>query len=239
MNLTPPKQYQVGYTEFYGLKFKLTPDVLIPRPETELMVDMALTALGNPAKPGSIVLEPLSLSGVPTLVDVGTGSGCIPISIAKNNSQVKLIGIDVSSKALEVAKKNAQLHHASKRIFFLENDLLAHFKQSPDIITANLPYIPTARLMHIDPMVRDFEPRLALDGGYDGFELYRKLFSQMRDQKVIPKLFIGEIDDEQHDIALAEAKRYFPAAKAEIKKDLAKKDRFLVITFHNLANDLH
>src|SRR5262249_51146484 len=119
----------------------------------------------------------------------------------------------------------------SKKIFFVENNLLTNFKQSPDIITANLPYIPTARLMHIDPMVRDFEPKLALDGGYDGFELYRKMFQQMKAQQIKPKLFIGEIDSEQRDIALVEAKRYFPTAQAQVKQDLAKKDRFLVITF--------
>lgn len=232
MNLTPPKQYVQGFTEFYKLKFKLTPDVLIPRPETELIVDWVLAALGS--KPalgsGSIGQIKLSPEKPPTLVDIGTGSGCIPISIVKNNSNIKTIAIDISSKALDIARLNAKLHHIESRIFFVENDLLTNFKQSPDIITANLPYISAARLMHIDPMVRDFEPKLALDGGYDGFELYRKLFTQMKEQSIIPQLFIGEIDEEQSEIAKAEAKKYFPDALIEIKQDLTHRNRFVVIS---------
>ncbi len=232
MKLSMPKQYQQGYTEFYKLKIKLTPDVLIPRPETELIVDFVLSATGNTSVPG--FKAPLTLPEKDTsytVVDIGTGSGCIPIAIAKNSKNIKLIAIDTSEKALAVAKKNAGFHRVDNKIFFVKNNLLTDFKQSPDIITANLPYIPTARLMHIDPMVKDFEPRLALDGGYDGFELYRELFSQMRNQQIKPALFIGEIDDEQKDIALVEARRYFPEAKAEIVKDLAQKNRFIVLLF--------
>lgn len=232
MQLTAPKQYKQGFTEFYKLKIKLTPDVLIPRPETELIIDFVLSAIGNGPQLGfksPLILEPTNQPF--TIVDIGTGSGCIPIAIAKNSSNVKLVAIDISPKALEVAKQNAILQGVTRKVFFVENNLLNNFKQSPDIITANLPYIPTARLMHIDPMVRDFEPKLALDGGYDGFELYRQLFAQMKNQNIRPKLFIGEIDEEQSEIAKQEAKRYFPEAKSEIVKDLSKKDRFLMIQF--------
>ncbi len=232
MNLSAPKQYKQGFTEFYKLKIKLTPDVLIPRPETELLVDFVLSATGNTSGPGFKSPKVLPKKETPfTVVDIGTGSGCIPIALAKNSKNIKLVAIDTSEKALAVAKKNAEFHRVIHKIFFIENDLLKNFKQSPDIITANLPYIPTARLMHIDPMVRDFEPKLALDGGYDGFELYRELFSQMKNQQIKPQLFIGEIDDEQKDIALVEAKRYFPDAHSEVVKDLAPKNRFIVIIF--------
>jgi release factor glutamine methyltransferase len=230
--LQPPKQYVQGYCEFYKLKIKLTPDVLIPRPETELIVDFVLSAIGNDPKLGfkaPIVLPPQEKPF--TVVDIGTGSGCIPIAIAKNSTNTKIIAIDTSFKALEVAKKNAKFHRVERKIFFVENDLLNNFKQSPDIITANLPYIPTARLMHIDPMVRDFEPKLALDGGYDGFEIYRKLFAQMKNQQIKPQLLIAEIDEKQSDIAKVEAKRYFPGSQFEVVKDLAKKNRFLTIRF--------
>lgn len=233
MNISAPKQYRQGYTEFYKLKIKLTPAVLIPRPETELIVDYVLSALGSDPKLGFSAPTRLEISNAkgPTLVDIGTGSGCIPVAVAKNSTNLKIIAIDISPAALEVAQKNAALHGVTRKIFFVENDLLNNFKQSPDIITANLPYIPSARLKLIDPMVRDFEPKLALDGGYDGFELYRKLFAQMKNQNIKPQLFIGEIDEEQSEIAKVEAKRYFPEAHFEIKKDLAKKDRFLVIQF--------
>jgi release factor glutamine methyltransferase len=232
MQLTAPKQYKQGFTEFYKLKLKLTPDVLIPRPETELIIDFVLSAIGNNPQLGfksSLILKPTNHPF--TIVDIGTGSGCIPIAIAKNSSNVKLVAIDISSKALEVAKQNAILQGVTRKVFFVENNLLNNFKQSPDIITANLPYIPTARLMHIDPMVKDFEPKLALDGGYDGFELYRQLFAQMKNQNIKPKLFFGEIDEAQNEIAKQEVKRYFPEAKYEIVKDLSKKDRFLMIQF--------
>jgi release factor glutamine methyltransferase len=100
-----------------------------------------------------------------------------------------------------------------------------------DIIAANLPYIPAANLMLIDPLVRDFEPKMALDGGQDGFELYRRLFTQIRDNKFYPKILMIEIDDTQAEIAPLEAKKYFPEAKIELKKDLNKIERFLKITF--------
>lgn len=232
MNLSAPKQYKQGFTEFYKLKIKLTPDVLIPRPETELLVDFVLSATGNTSGPGFKSPKVLPKKDTPfTVVDIGTGSGCIPIALAKNSKNIKLVAIDTSEKALAVAKKNAEFHRVIQKIFFIENNLLKNFQQSPDIITANLPYIPSARLMHIDPMVKDFEPRLALDGGYDGFEIYRELFAQMKNQQIKPQLFIGEIDDEQKDIALVEAKKYFPSAQSEVVKDLAQKNRFIVIIF--------
>jgi release factor glutamine methyltransferase len=222
-----PKQYQQGWTEFYKLKFKLTPDVLIPRPETELLVDEAIKSTKTPT----------SDPHPPTFLDIGTGSGAISISIAKNLPNAKVVAIDISENALKIAEQNAAFHKVENQIIFLKSDLLS-FLQPPTsnpqpfhIIIANLPYIPTARLMLIDPMVTEFEPKIALDGGRDGFELYRRLFAQMVEKKVFPRLLIAEIDAEHTEVALAEARKYFPNAKAEIKKDLAKLDRILIIHF--------
>lgn len=208
-----PIQYQRGWTEFFKLKYKLTPDVLIPRPETELLVDEVISK--NPQ----------------TVIDVGTGSGVIAISVAKNLKTVKVLAIDISPKALEVAKKNAKFQNVEKRVFFLESNLLENIEATPDVIVANLPYIPTPRLMYLDPMVVEFEPKIALDGGFDGFDLYRKLFSQILQKKIIPKFLICEIDSEHSSLAEDTAKRYFPEAKVEVKKDLAKMDRILVVRF--------
>lgn len=208
-----PKQYLQGWVEFYKLKFKVTPDVLIPRPETELLVDEVLK--NNPQ----------------TVLDLGTGSGNIAISIAKNNKKVKIFATDVSRAALKIAQENAKKNKVEKRIFFLESDLLENIKTAPDIIVTNLPYIPTLRIDYLDVSVRDFEPHIALDGGKDGFELYRKVFAQMIEKNLIPKIFIGEIDETHGELAKKEAQIYFPKAKIEIKKDLAKKDRILVIRF--------
>lgn len=210
-----PKQYQQGWTEFYKLKFKLTPDVLIPRPETELLVDEVLKL--NPAK----------------VIDLGTGSGCIAISIAKNLPQVKIVAVDISDKALLIAEQNAKFHKVENQIILLKGDLVDFLPKGAkfDVIVANLPYIPTARLMLIDPMVTEFEPMLALDGGRDGFELYCRLFQQMKENQIFPKVLIAEIDAEQGQAALAEVKQYFPSAQAVIKQDLAKLDRILIVRF--------
>ncbi len=211
-----PTQYQQGWTEFYQLKFKVTPDVLIPRPETELLVDEVLKLKPN------------------TILDLGTGSGCIAVSVAKNLPQSKVIATDISTPALEITRQNAKFHHVENQIVFLSADLLSFISpqsKAPDIIVANLPYIPSANLMLIDPLVADFEPKIALDGGQDGFELYRKLFAQIRDNKFFPLVLMIEINDTHPEIAPLEAKNYFPQAKIKLKKDLNKTDRFLIIHF--------
>lgn len=264
----PPIQYEKGWTEFYKLKFKLTPDVLIPRPETELLVDevLSITRLLD----GSTLENEKTSKRVTRVVDVGTGSGCIAISIAKNTDSTKIFALDISEEALKVAELNAKFHRTENKVIFMKSDLLSIFLRPPagrsetqppsdtptsdssdspsiDIIVANLPYIPSARLMLIDPMVRDFEPKLALDGGSDGFELYRQLFQQIIQLGVgkqgqlgvgsvqlgvgSVKYLLAEIDEEQGDVARAEAKKYFPEAETEIKRDLAKKDRILKIKF--------
>lgn len=227
MNKQLPKQYQQGYTEFYKLKFKLTQDVLIPRPETELLVDEVLRFYRD----CFVVNTPRNDV---TILDIGTGSGCISISILKNLKSAKIIATDISEKALEVAKINASFHKVDKKIIFLKSDLLsfvAEKSKSPDIIVTNLPYIPTGRLLFIDPMVADFEPRIALDGGSGGFEIYSQLLHQMKDKNFIPKLFLGEIDYEQGNIAKSVVNQIFPNASVEIIKDLAGLDRILKITF--------
>jgi release factor glutamine methyltransferase len=223
-----PKQYQQGWTEFYKLKFIVTEDTLIPRPETELLVDEVLVIARSLAAKQSPV----------TIMDVGTGSGCISISIAKNLTDVKILATDISEKALEVAKKNAKFHKVENKIFFQQRDLLEGMQTAPDIIVTNLPYIPTARLLYIDPMVTDWEPRIALDGGEDGFELYRKLFTQIAQKKLYPKYLIGEIDYTQADLVKSEVKKRFSKAKVEIKNDLAKLQRYFIIDLTNTRGHL-
>jgi release factor glutamine methyltransferase len=224
-----PPQYLKGWVEWYKLKFKVTPDVLIPRPETELLVDEVLK--------GVRPLTQQTRGRTPVVLDIGTGSGCIAISIAKNSSKTKIFAIDVSESALEVARENAKKNRVEKRIFFLQGNLLdsiggpSGLQNDNLIIVANLPYIPTSRIGTLDPSVKDFEPHIALDGGPDGFEIYRRLFSQMKEKKLTPRFFIGEIDETHATLALSEAKKYFPQSKAEVKTDLAHKPRMLLISF--------
>ncbi len=216
-----PKQYIQGWTEFYKLKFHLTEDALIPRPETELLVDEVIRIYNTEFK----------VQNSFSVLDLGTGSGAIAIAIARNLPEAKIIATDVSDKALEVAKKNAKLHRAEKQIFFVAADLLEGIQKAPDVIVTNLPYIPTARLMYIDPMVTEFEPIIALDGGQDGFSLYRKLFTQIEQKKLYPKYLIGEIDYTHAEIVMQESRKHFPDAEVEVKHDLAQKQRYFVIKF--------
>lgn len=227
-----PKQYELGWIEFYKLRFKVTPDVLIPRPETELLVDSVLAYISH-----------TTLTSL-TILDLGTGSGNIAISIAKNlpshigSGNVKIIASDISSKALKVAKQNAKLHGVSDKITFIQSNLLQNISRSlvklstlPDIIVTNLPYIPSARIPCLDSSVKDYEPHIALDGGKDGFEIYRKLFAQIKKYNLNPKLIIAEIDYTHGELAINEAQKHFPKARVEVKTDLTHKQRILKISF--------
>ncbi|MDD2823374.1 MAG: peptide chain release factor N(5)-glutamine methyltransferase [Candidatus Daviesbacteria bacterium] len=234
--MNTPKAYTQGWIEFYKLRFKVTPDVLIPRPETELLIDEVLNYIKENKKENIIVL------------DVGTGSGAIAISITKNLSasqtNTQIIATDISKEALKVAKQNAKLHGVLDKITFIQSDLLSDLDPSTQestglfptqddnlIIVTNLPYIPTERIPYLDSSVKDFEPFIALDGGEDGFELYRKLFSQIVKKGWKPKLLVGEIDYTHGELAIYEAQKYFPKSNVEVIKDLAHLQRILKITF--------
>lgn len=157
-----PVAYLTGHKEFMGLDFKVTPAVLIPRPETELLVETALQ-----------LLEPDAL-----VIDVGTGSGAIAVSLARHLPRGRVFATDLSEEALGIARENAAANDVAVR--FYQGDLLTPLKGvvpfgAADLIAANLPYIPSAHLAGLPVSVRQYEPGLALDGGGDGLELYRQL----------------------------------------------------------------
>lgn len=235
MDKNAPIQYQRGWIEFYKLKFKVTPDVLIPRPETELLVDEVLAFIKSFPTP-------------PTIIDVGTGSGNIAISLAKNlashlkGASANIFATDISAKALKIARLNAKYNKVQDKIQFLKADLLPKFpclagrrvKHPNLVIVTNPPYIPSARIPYLGCSVKDFEPHLALDGGVDGFDLYRKLFHQLTHfpfthRRCKRLLLIGEIDYTHGELAAGEALKYFPDAQVEVKTDLAYKQRILTI----------
>lgn len=253
--LHQPQAYKKGYIEFYKLRFKVTKDVLIPRPETELLVDEVLNFIQTNHKPKTCLPADMA-HNLLTILDLGTGSGNIAISLAKNLSNylptsdvgTQIIATDISEEALGVAKQNAKLHGVEDKISFYQINLLSDINcfnntsfhprggnsndknyQDIDIIVTNLPYIPTQRIPYLDPSVKDFEPHIALDGGVDGFELYRKLFTQIKKKGLKPKLILGEIDYTHGELAQTEAQKYFPEAFIEIKTDLAHKQRILII----------
>lgn len=161
-SLGEPLQYITGETEFYGLPFAVSPAVLISRPETEHLVEHALELAKHFA--------------APRILDVGTGSGAIAVSLAHLLPQATVTTIDISLPALEVARKNARQNHVADRIRFLHGDLLQPIAgESFELILSNPPYVPTVDKPTLSVEVRDYEPELALFAGEDGFDLYRRL----------------------------------------------------------------
>jgi release factor glutamine methyltransferase len=157
-----PTAYLIGSREFFLLKFEVNPAVLIPRPDTETLVLTALESLKS--KPGSRVLE------------LGTGSGCIAVSLAVKSPQASFVAVDLSPDALELAKKNAAAHNVASRIDFRLGDLFAPVAgEMFDTIVSNPPYVTVAEWQNLAEEVRDHEPRLALDGGPDGLAFYRRI----------------------------------------------------------------
>lgn len=211
-----PLPYVLGHWEFFGLDFVVTPEVLIPRPETELLVETALEWLHTHRQPS------------PRILDVGTGSGCIAIVLATRVPEAKVMATDISPKALAVARRNAQAHGVLERVEFVECDLLPDEIPQADIITANLPYIPTETLKTLPIFGR--EPTLALEGSEpDGLGLIRRLLARLTGEVAAGSLILLEIENRQGAAIQALARQAFPAASIRIQKDLAGLDRLAII----------
>lgn len=158
-----PVAYLIGHREFYLLSFEVTPAVLVPRPDTETLVMEVLNRLkGKPA---------------PAVLDLGTGSGCVAVSVAHHAKTAVVTAVDVSPDAIEVAKRNAAKHGVADRVTFLTGDLFAPVPAGAtfDVIASNPPYIAPGEFAELAPDVRDHEPRVALDGGPDGLAFYRRI----------------------------------------------------------------
>lgn len=211
-----PLAYVLGSREFHGLDFSVTPAVMVPRPETETIVDKALAWAR--ARPDAI-----------TVADVGTGSGCIAVSLAVHLPDARLLATDVSPAALAVAEENARRHGVAARVRLLSGHLLQPLPVPVDLIVANLPYIPSGRIDSLQPEVRDYEPRQALDGGPDGTDLLRPLLRQAGAYLRPGGALMLEIDEEQ-GATMAEAARIaFPSAAVRVLPDLSGRDRVLVV----------
>jgi release factor glutamine methyltransferase len=160
-----PLQYITGRQEFFGLDFEVTPDVLIPRPETELIVEETIRIVQQ------------ERVACPVIVDVGAGSGCIAVALARELSDARLIAIDVSEAALRVARRNAARHRLRDRVDFIASDLLDAFvdEDFADFIISNPPYVSEKEMPSLQREVRDWEPSLALTDSNDGLSFYRRL----------------------------------------------------------------
>lgn len=193
-NKREPLQYILGNTEFFGLEFVVTPDVLIPRPETELLVEEAIRIVTSDKlqvtskEKNSELLTPHSSLGI---LDLCTGSGCIAVTLAKKLEGVKIYGVDISAKALRVAKENARRHGVEGKINFIQGDLFEPFTVHSsqftvhgcrfDLIVSNPPYIPSSEIDFLQEEVKDYEPREALDGGNNGLSFLKRIIKEAPD----------------------------------------------------------
>ncbi len=209
-----PLPYILGVCHFYGLEFKVTPDVLIPRPETELLVEKALSIFQNNQFSGPIL-------------DVGTGSGCIAIAIASHLNNASVVAVDRSMAAIQVAKENIVFHHLEKNIDLINADLVSMISGKFQLICANLPYIPASKIPSL--AVSEHEPVMALDGGLDGLEIIHKLLQDANRIAAKQSCLLLEIEAEQGKSARDLAEVYFPAARIQILKDFSGKNRLMII----------
>ena len=209
-----PLPYLTGKQAFFGLDFAVSPAVLIPRPETELLVEEALNWLdGHP--------------GATHALDVGTGSGCIAVSLATRKPWLSINATDLSAEALKLAEQNAETNHVRDQIMFEQADLMPSVDQSFDLVCANLPYIPTNKLEEVNTL--GFEPTLALDGGVDGLRLIRRLLELLPSRINAPALILLETEATLGAETLALANQAFPRADVRLLPDLAGRDRLVRI----------
>lgn len=218
-----PLPYLLGEWEFYGLSFTVTPAVLIPRPETELLVDHALQWLERRSE-----MLPHFSAGL-TVVDIGTGSGCIAVALASRLPGLKIIASDISFAALEVARQNVSRHHLAAQVCLLQSDLLTAFAPQPTfhLVCANLPYIPEESLW--DMPVSRAEPALALDGGPQGLSLIEPLLHQAASRLAPGGLLLLEIEASQGRVVTDLARQVIPSAVVSLHRDLASHDRLVSI----------
>lgn len=225
-----PLPYLTGRVEFYGLEFVIDRRVLIPRPETESLVELALTHI---ARLAALKHYPGQLRGDtsrPVIVDVGTGSGCLAVTLAVHTPRAHIYAIDLSSEALAVARTNAERHQVANRITFLRSDLLQELPEPADLIVANPPYIASEEWPALPHEVREHEPRLALYGGPDGLDIIRRLLSEAPALLRPDGAMLLEIGATQGQAALYLAHQAFPTAAVTLHSDLAGHDRVLCVS---------
>jgi release factor glutamine methyltransferase len=213
-----PTAYIIGIREFFGLEFEVTRAALIPRPETEVLVQIAAEWLRR-NRPGAPV----------TVADVGVGCGTIAVALATELPNARLIAIDTSKRALALARRNAERHSVADHIQFAHGSILAPLTRKVDVIASNLPYVRTSDWLDLPPEIHDYEPRSALDGGPDGFRLIRRLLQQAPDRLTPGGALFAEIGDDEGADATSAAKRSFPDARIEVRPDLAGLDRVLCV----------
>jgi release factor glutamine methyltransferase len=218
-----PLAYIVGHREFFGLDFSVHPACLIPRPETELLVEHTLRLAQRLTTP-------------PQIADVGAGSGAIAVSLAVHLPAATVFALDGSAEALALATQNARRHGVADRVHCLQGDLLAPLPRPVDLIVANLPYVTTEEWEGLPPEIRDHEPRIALDGGPDGLSLVRRLLATAALYVQSGGAILVEIGASQGQAATTLARHHFPRADVHLYQDYAGLDRLIVIQVRQVGN---
>lgn len=208
-----PVAYILGEREFYGLSLIVRPSVLIPRPETELLVDQVLERARRP--PG----------GVDRIADVGTGSGAVAIALAVHLPSARVVAIDLSPNAVAVARENVERHGVADRVELRVGDLLDGVEGPLDVVAGNLPYVPTTTVDSLDRSVREWEPRLALDGGPSGLTPHERLLAQVPGRLRPGGMVILEVADDRGHMALELFRRVLPGAEVDLVTDVFGRDR--------------
>ncbi|MFS1510910.1 peptide chain release factor N(5)-glutamine methyltransferase [Chengkuizengella sp. SCS-71B] len=221
-----PVQYIIGNQEFFGLTFKVTHSVLIPRPETEILVEKMMQECRQ-----------MWQDSKPVIADIGTGSGIIPITLAVHNPSWELIAVDISDQAIEVAKQNAIKNNVMNQIEFVQGDLLHPLienKREVDVLISNPPYIPSKDMKDLQIEVKDFEPLNALDGGGDGLYFYDKMIRQLSDLPVYPKIVGLEVGQGQAKQVAEWLQSLNQWNEVYVVKDLAGIGRHVVAVNHKM-----
>jgi release factor glutamine methyltransferase len=210
-----PLAHIVGHREFWGLEFEVTPAVLIPRPETELIVEEALAALH-------------SREAVRRIVDVGTGSGCLAVALAVEFPGARVTATDVSAEALAVAYRNAERHNVLPRVSFIQTDLVEGIIDEADLIVSNPPYVPDGEARTLQPEVARYEPPAALFGGADGLDVIRKLLAHVHTRLASDGLLIVEFGFGQ-EAAVREAAERAGWVIVRVRSDLQRIPRVALL----------
>ena len=212
-----PVAYITGHKEFWSLDFVVTPDVLIPRPETELVVELALE-------------DAITTKAALKILDIGTGSGVIAIALAKELPAAEIWAVDVSAAALNIAEVNARRHGVAERIKFLDGDLfdpITELARRFDAIVSNPPYVLSKEITNLGREVRDWEPKMALDGGPDGLDCYRQIIGGAHTYLVPEGRILLEIGEDQGAAVAGLFLRAGGFEAATIFQDYAGKDRVI------------
>jgi len=217
-----PVAYLIGHEEFYGLDFLVDKRVLIPRPETEMLVETALR----------VVRERFDAGQKPLVADIGTGSGAIPITLAVEEARLPLLyAVDISLDALAVARLNCQRYFVEQRVYLLHGDLLAPLPEAVDVLIANLPYVGTNEMAVLTPDVVDYEPHLALFSGPHGLDLLQRFFIEIYNSGKLKKrgIMLLEIGYQQREPLTRLLAEIWPSAAVIFNKDYAGCDRMLQV----------